>query len=97
MGGAPNPAVRARLSVPRLLTRLFYGCIVLGSFAAGQRPESGASLAALTPAGFRDAVAEGRLGSGSTETAYAFGKMSLAAFIDGVSAPDFEATLSKVG
>ena len=53
-------------------------------------------LAAFTPATFRTAVAEGRLASGTPETAYAFGKMSLAAFIDGLLAPGFDETLKLV-
>jgi len=37
-------------------------------------------------------VAEGRLAGGS-EIAWAFGKMSLAAFVEGLSAPAFDAAL----
>jgi aminoglycoside phosphotransferase (APT) family kinase protein len=92
LGRPSDPAIRARLVVTRLLTRLFYGCIALEAFAGAPRSGPGASLDALTPAGFRAAVAEGRLAGGS-EIAWAFGKMSLAAFVEGLSAPAFDAAL----
>ena len=71
------------ISVFRSLTRLFYGCIVLDSLVGTLRSAPDVGLAAFIPAAFRTAVAEERLASGTLETAYAFGKMSLAAFIDG--------------
>jgi hypothetical protein len=53
-------------------------------------------VTARTPAAFRTAVADGRLASGTAETAYAFAKMSLAAFIDGLAAPGFGEMLKRV-
>lgn len=91
-GRAPDVALGARVAVTRLLTRLFYGCIVLESLGGAGRAE--ASLEALTPAEFQSAVADGRLGSGQPATAHAFGKMSLRAFIDGTSEPGFAQTLA---
>ena len=92
-GSSPkNDLTRARLVVIRLLTRLFYGCIVLDSLAGSAiRPDAG--LAAFTPTSFRAAVAEGRLTSSTPETAYAFAMMSLAAFIDGVTQPAIDEAL----
>ena len=87
----------AELGLVRLMTRLFYGCIVLESLsqAQGEAPET--SLAALTPAEFHQAVAAGRLGAEQPEaTARAFGLMSLRAFVDGVTAPGFEATIAEL-
>jgi Ser/Thr protein kinase RdoA (MazF antagonist) len=95
-GFTPDRRLRARLKVVRLLTRLFYGCIVLDSLAGTLPSAPDIGLAASTPAAFRAAVAEGRLASGTPEVAYAFGKMSLAAFIDGLSAPGFDETLKLV-
>ena len=92
-GLTPNGRLHARLSVIRLLTRLFYGCIVLDSLFGTLRSAPDVGLAASTPAAFRSAVAEGRLASGTPETAYAFGKMSLGAFIDGLARPRFDETL----
>jgi aminoglycoside phosphotransferase (APT) family kinase protein len=95
-GRPSDPTLRARLAVTRLLTRLFYGCIALEAFAGVPRSAPETSLEALTPAGFRDAVAEGRLAGGS-EIAWAFGKMSLAAFVAGLAAPGFEPALARAG
>ncbi len=92
-GIIPNGRLRARLSVIRLLTRLFYGGVVLDSLVGTLRSVPDVGLAASSPAAFRAAVAEGRLASGTPETAYAFGKMSLAAFVDGLAAPGFDETL----
>lgn len=91
-GRAPDAALRARVAATRLLTRLFYGCIVLDSL--GRAGPAEASLEALTPSEFRDAVADGRLGSGQAATAHAFGKMALRAFIDGTCEPGFARTLA---
>lgn len=92
-GRAPDRHLRARLAVMRLLVRLSYGCVVLEGFAGSTFDPS---LEAFTPADFRAAVADGRLRSGSAQTAYAFGKMSLAAFIHGLAAPGFDEVLSVV-
>lgn len=93
-GRAPDAALRARLAIVRLLTRLFYGGIVLDSLKGRLAADADRSLDGDTPQGFRDAVAAGRLGSGSPETAFAFARMQLRAFLEGVQAPDFETTLA---
>jgi aminoglycoside phosphotransferase (APT) family kinase protein len=94
-GRMPSRRLRARLSVIRLLTRLYYGCIVLDSLVDTLRSAPDIGLAASSPAAFRAAVAEGRLASGTPETAYAFGQMSLAAFIDGLALPEFGEMLER--
>ena len=85
--------LRARLGVVRVLTRLFYGCIVLETFAAVSLDAPIPTLAGVSPAAFRRLVADGKLASGAPETAYAFAMMSLAEFIRGVTAPVFAQTL----
>jgi len=96
-GAVPDRNLRARLSVIRLLTRLFYGCIVLDSLSGTLlRSASNEDLDGLTPTAFRAAVAQGRLASGSPDVAYAFAKMSLAAFITGLAAPGFSEVLEVV-
>jgi hypothetical protein len=91
LGHAPDDALRARLHVVQLLTRLFYGCIALDAVKSNQRaPDT--SLQALSPAQFQIAASQGRLAPDEIGTA--FGKMSLAAFIDGCSANDFANTLA---
>ena len=93
-GRSPDEALRARLAVTRLLARLLYGCVALEAFAGEPRAAPEASLEALTPAAFLDAARRGHLGSGA-DVAWAFGKMSLAAFVDGASAPGFDAVLER--
>jgi aminoglycoside phosphotransferase (APT) family kinase protein len=91
-GRAPDGALRDRLQVMRLLTRLFYGAIVLENFTQAPAP----AMETFTPDGFRAAVADGRLASGAPETAYAFGRMSLRAFADGLATPGFDEVLERV-
>ncbi|WP_315768979.1 MULTISPECIES: phosphotransferase [unclassified Bradyrhizobium] len=95
-GVTPDAHLRARLHVIRLLTRLFYGCVVLDSLVGRLRSSPEIGIAASSPTAFRKAVAEGRLASGSVETAYAFGQMSLNAFTDGLAASGFDETLKRV-
>ena len=92
-GRGPDETLLAELGVVKLLTRLFYGCIALEAFAHRQGAAPLTSLAALTPAEFNAAIADGRLSGADKpeETAFAFGLMSLRAFLDGVAAPGFGA------
>ena len=94
IGAGPNEPLRARLAVTRLLARLFYGCIALEAFGGAPRAAPETSLDALAPAAFLDAARGGRLGT-PNDVAWAFGKMSLAAFLDGVAAPGFDAVLDR--
>lgn len=90
-GRAPDAALLARLAVTRLLTRLAYGAIVFDSL-----PVEADSLAdALTPEGFREAIAAGRIAPGSRDIAAAFARMSLAEFERGVRAPHFSNLLLR--
>jgi aminoglycoside phosphotransferase (APT) family kinase protein len=95
-GKAPDRPLRARLGVIRLLTRLFYGCVVLDSLQGTLGVAPNRDVIAYTPANFRAAVEDGRLGAGRPETAYAFAEMSLRAFIDGIMAPGFDEMLEQV-
>jgi Ser/Thr protein kinase RdoA (MazF antagonist) len=96
-GSVPDRRLRARLAIIRLLTRLFYGCVVLDSLASTMQSVPEIGQTARTPAAFRAAVAEGSLASGTPATAYAFGKMSLAAFVDGLAMAGFEEMLQWAG
>jgi Ser/Thr protein kinase RdoA (MazF antagonist) len=93
-GRPPDRVLRAQVAVTRLLARLFYGCIALEAFTGQPRAGPDASLDGLTPSEFQRAAAEGRFASGEPDIAYAFGKMSLAAFLAGLSAPGFAETLA---
>ncbi len=94
LGRAPDAALLARLRIMRLLARLFYGCIALDAVKAG-RLERETGLDALSPGQFH-AMAVQRL-LAPDEIGYSFGKMSLAAFLDGCSARDFGDTLALAG
>lgn len=90
-GRYPDATLRARVRVVRQLTRLFYGCIALDAAGAG-RPDRYDNRDAMSPAQFKAAVSQGSLAP--DEIGYAFGKMSLAAFIDGCSTREFEQSLT---
>lgn len=96
LGVTADAAAVARLEVIKLLTRLFYGCIVLDGLGQHFTPSPGARRA-LSPAGFRRAVSAGRLTSGAPETAYAFALMSLAAFARETASPRLDEVLRLVG
>lgn len=96
LGVAVDRVALARLHLVRLVTRLFYGCVVLDGLGdAGVRMAARAPLA-LSPEGFRRAVRLGKLASGEPETAYAFALMSLAAFAREMTRPAFEQALGLV-
>jgi len=92
-GKPANRETRARLAIIRLLTRLFYGCIVLETFMHAPRTAPDENPDEYTPQSFRAAIANGRLASGSQDVAYAFGKMSLTAFSNGIRSPGFDELL----
>lgn len=94
LGRAPTDMDRARLTLMRPMTRLYYGCLILMLFAAQGRTL--ADLAAPTVAEFRQAYAEGRIVAGAPETALTLGKMQLAGFLAALSAPGFEEALAVV-
>jgi hypothetical protein len=94
-GTTPDPTLRARLLLMRQLTRLYYACIILSlSGRAQQVPDPETDLSALTPGEFGAAIASGRLKPGAPETMYALGKMCLAGFLAGLTAPGFEEALA---
>jgi tRNA A-37 threonylcarbamoyl transferase component Bud32 len=90
LGHAPDRLVRARLTLMRPLTRLFYAGVLLSLSAAVSRSEPDTDLAAPSPAEFSAAIAEGRLKPGAPETMYTLGKMCLAGFLHGATARGME-------
>ncbi|MEO6340281.1 MAG: phosphotransferase [Caulobacteraceae bacterium] len=91
-GRAPDSALRARLTLMRQFTRLFYACIMLSMSIGNHAQET--DLAAPSIAEFREAVAQGRLRAATPEILHSLGKMVLAGFLAGFSAPGFEEALS---
>jgi aminoglycoside phosphotransferase (APT) family kinase protein len=98
-GRPPDQVMRARLTVIRQLTWLFYGGIALADFTVGPagRTAPGGSETTLDACDWdAHAATIARLGVASPESLYSFGKTALAAFLAGVRAPEFEAALATV-
>jgi aminoglycoside phosphotransferase (APT) family kinase protein len=94
LGGEPDRALRARLALMRQLARLYYAGLLL-SIAASQLPATPETdLRAPTPAEFRAAFARGEHAATSRTTMFVLGKMSLAGFLAGTSAPGFDEALA---
>ncbi|HEX2591624.1 MAG TPA: phosphotransferase [Rhizomicrobium sp.] len=96
LGRPADRALRARLAVIKLLTRLFYGCIVLENFMHSPRDAPDEKLDEYRQSSFRAAIASGQLAAGSQDVAYAFGKMSLTEFANGITASGFDTLLQIV-
>ncbi|MFI5314611.1 MAG: phosphotransferase [Myxococcota bacterium] len=89
LGREPDRATHARLFLMQQLTRMYFACVLFRLFAADPNREPDSTLEALTPAEFVAALQAGRLKVGTPEVLYAFGKMFLAGFLAGLSAPGF--------
>ena len=96
LGHAADRMTKARLTLMRQLTRMFYAGIILSRFAAAPPTRPDDDLSAPTPDEFRAAIAEGRLSPATPQTAYIYGKMYLAGFVATLSAPAFQAALDVV-
>ncbi len=94
LGRAPDPFDHARFTLMRPMTRLFYAAILFSRFAGVPRETPETDLTPMTPAELRAAVAEGRLSNAGLDTLYALGKMMLAGFMTGASAPGFEEAMA---
>jgi aminoglycoside phosphotransferase (APT) family kinase protein len=94
LGHEPDRTLRARLMLMRLLTRLYYAGLLLSLVARQPRQAPETDLAAPSPDEFRAAVERGEHSPASQETIFTLGKMSLAGFLSGLSAPGFEETLA---
>jgi hypothetical protein len=95
LGRTPDQHLRARLALMRLLTRLYYGGIILVGLARAA-PEGNApdpSLAAPTQAEFERDVREGRASAATPDMLYTIAKMCLAEFQAGLGGAGFEEAL----
>lgn len=92
LGRAPDEAMLARLTLMRLMTRLYYGALMLSVGAAAHDPAH--DLTALSPAELAAAAAEGRLEVGPLETLVTVGKSVLARFLAGLSEPGVDRALA---
>jgi aminoglycoside phosphotransferase (APT) family kinase protein len=97
LGREPDRAQRARLVLMRALARLYYGCAASLN-AAHMRgtvaPET--DLSAPTWAEFGAAIEQKRLAVGTAEGQRLVGKIALASFLAGVTAPEFKEALAAV-
>jgi aminoglycoside phosphotransferase (APT) family kinase protein len=94
LGNPPDRELLARLALMRQLTRLYYAGLLLSFAAATPRAAPETDLGAPTPDEFRAAVARGEHAPGSGATLFALGKMQLAGFLSGMSAPGFDEALA---
>jgi hypothetical protein len=76
------------------LTRLYYAGLLLSIAASPPRETPESDLRAPTPNEFRAAFARGEHAPTSRATMFVLGKMSLASFLAGMSAPGFDEALA---
>jgi hypothetical protein len=93
LGREPDRPTQARFVLMRQLARLYFACVIFGQFAATPRAQPDSDLKALSPLEFVTAIEQGRLRVGTSELLYAWGKMFLAAFLDGLTEAGFDEAL----
>jgi hypothetical protein len=96
LGHEPDRVGRARLTLMRPVTLLYYACIVLITFSRVQRSAPDSDLKAPSESEFGRALADGRLKAGTPEMMYVFGKLLLAAYLTSVHAPGVDEALVVV-
>jgi aminoglycoside phosphotransferase (APT) family kinase protein len=89
LGGAPDEALRTRLEQVAALTRLYYAGVFLSASALVPRAAPDTGLAAPTMPALEQAVAAGRLKSGTRAHNHVVGKMFIASFLTGRPTPRF--------
>jgi aminoglycoside phosphotransferase (APT) family kinase protein len=89
--GAPDRAVRARLALARVMTRLYYACLIFSGVGAVGGPVT--DLRAPTWQQFAADAAAGKYKASNPETIRTLGMIYLASFLDGMAAPEFEEAL----
>jgi len=89
-GRPPDEALRARLYLMRLMTRLYYAGLVLTPLVAAPAATPDRSLEAPTPEAFTRAVANGSLPAGSRPFMLTLGKLYLSGFLEGVRSARFK-------
>jgi hypothetical protein len=93
LGRAPGEALRARLTLTRALTRLYYAGVLLSASATFSRTAPDTDASAPTLAEFQHALGMGWLKPGTPETKHVLGKMFLASFLLGSLTPGFDAAV----
>lgn len=93
-GAEPTAGLRARLALMRLMTQLNYAGLLLGVIAADADGPPETDLTPPTLEVFQADLAAGRMQLGGAAAAQTLGKMVLAQFMAGVTAPGFADLLS---
>lgn len=93
LGRAADDALYHRLTPVRALTRLYYAGVLFSASATASRAAPDIDIAAPTLAVFREAIRDGRLQPGTTETKHVLGKMYLASFLTGAPPPGLAAAV----
>jgi hypothetical protein len=88
-GRPPDEALRARLSLVRALTRLYYAGVFFSASATIPRADPDASLSAPALADFEQALRDGRLKPRTLATWHVMGKMLVTSFLTGCATPGF--------
>jgi len=94
LGGDPDRILLARLALMRQFTRLYYAGMLLSIAAAQPRQSPETDLTAPTPDEFRAALIRQEHSPGSQATLFILGKMCLAAFMAGMTAPGFDEAIA---
>ncbi len=87
LGHQPDQLMRNRLAQARALTRLYYAGVLFSASALAPRDRPDSSLSALSSEQFEQAIRNGKLVAGTSETSHALGKMFLASFLSGAIPP----------
>jgi hypothetical protein len=95
-GGRPiDGALKARLTLARAMTRLYYACLIFSGVGA-----VGGTVTDLQAPTWQQFWADARAGrhkASDPKTVHTFGLIYLATFLEAVSAPGFEAALKIAG
>jgi hypothetical protein len=89
LGRPPDEMLRARLTLVRALTRLYYAGVLLSASAAASWRAPDIDLIAPTVPEFWQAIRQGRLKPGTPEAKHILGKMYLTSFLSGGAVPGF--------
>jgi tRNA A-37 threonylcarbamoyl transferase component Bud32 len=95
LGHAPDDLLRNRLELVRALTRLYYAGVLFSASALAPRARPDHSLSAPTSTQFEQAIRDGRLSAGTSETGHVLGKMYLASFLSGAVPPGLPPTYMR--
>ncbi len=95
LGHAPDQSLRDRLVLVRALTRLYYAGVLFSAVATGPRPKPDTDLSAPTLDELHQMLRSGRLLPDALQARHFLGKMYLASFLSGGTAPGLPPPFSQ--